>query len=498
LQRAATAREAILTIADLANTYGYASSMEGFSITDGEEVWYMELIGKGDYSPGIVWVAKRVPDGYITAHANQARITTYLPCDDPNWCMAAPDAVTFAIEHGLYSGSEDDVSFSFSDIYDPPTPSGARSCEARVWYIFSQLADPEDFDAAHYLSYAQGYNLTNRMPLFVRARGKLERNDIHAMLSHHFEGSWFDPSLDVGAGAEHSPYRWNGLSWKADGVSYVNERIVGTHYTAWHHVALVRNSSVPRQMRAVSWFGSDDHTWAPKVPLHGGATAVHRTYDDGNCSARLACRKELGLPGSMMDFSWDSAFWVNSVVADMVYSRMDRAAPIVRDARACFDSWALERQSAAEEAAGKFFAEGDEAGAVEVLTSLAVEATQEATARWTALWQDLVVRTVDGKSAQRDDSNLMCGCKKSSVEFSEDWSKKVAADTGDHYRRPDEDCTYIDADGHCHHDTPPGAPRAHNTIPKSEFADGSPHRSAERRSSPTARSEVEELVSFSV
>lgn len=454
----------------------------------------MELIGKGAYSPGIVWVALRVPDGYITAHANQARITTYLPCDDPNWCMAAPDAVTFAIEHGFYNGTADDTSFSFSDTYDPPTPSGARSCEARVWYIFSQLADPEDFDAASYLSYAQGYNLTNRMPLFVRARGKLERNDIHDMLSHHYEGSWFDPSKDVGAGAEHSPYRFNGLHWKADGVSYVNERVVGVQYTAWHHVATVRSSSVPRQMRAVVWFGSDEHTWAPKVPLHGGATAVHHTYDDGNCSARLACRQELGLPGSMMDFSWDSAFWVNQAVAELVYGRMDHRAPIVRDARACFDSWAMEKQRVAEEAASALFAQGDEAGAIEILTSLAVETTQEATARWKVLWQDLMVRTSDGKSTRRDDSDLLCGCKNSALEYSEDWTRKVVADTDDHYRLPDEDCTWIDADGHCHHDTPPGVAVRLPTIPKSEIVNGDAHRSADHHGPSTSHTESQQLV----
>mmetsp|Transcript_27453 Transcript_27453/g.80438 ORF Transcript_27453/g.80438 Transcript_27453/m.80438 type:complete len:498 (+) Transcript_27453:50-1543(+) len=162
LQRASTAREAISTIVQLANTYGYASSMEGFSISDGSECWYMELIGKGDFGKGLLWVALRVPDGYFTANANQARITTFLPCDDPDWCLAAPDVVTFAIEHKLWRGAPTDRSFSFSDVYDPVTPTGARFCEARVWFIFASLADPEDFDADFYLPYAQGFNLTRR------------------------------------------------------------------------------------------------------------------------------------------------------------------------------------------------------------------------------------------------------------------------------------------------------------------------------------------------
>lgn len=159
------------------------------------------------------------------------------------------------------------------------------------------------------------------MPLWVKPKKRLSRHDIHAMLSSHFEGSWLDPATDVGAGAEHSPYRWNGLTWKhrisnenASQV-YVNERVVGTQFTAWHFVAMV-DPTRPPAMRALVWWGSDDHSWAPKVPLFGGATKVHRTYDDSNCSARLACRRALDLPGDMMHFSWESAFWVKSVCQD--------------------------------------------------------------------------------------------------------------------------------------------------------------------------------------
>ena len=203
LQRASTAREAIKTMAWLANTYGYASDMEGFSIADSDEVWYMELIGKGSFEKGVVWVALRVPDGYVSAHANQARITTFLPCDDPSACMAAPDAASFAIKHGLWSGKPDDPAFSFSDVYDPLTFEGLRFCEARVWYIFSQIADPSHFDAQAFLPYARGANASARMPLFVKPKAKLSRHRIHELMGSHYEGSWFDPSKDVGAGAEH-------------------------------------------------------------------------------------------------------------------------------------------------------------------------------------------------------------------------------------------------------------------------------------------------------
>lgn len=469
LQRAATAREAISTIADLCNTYGYSSNMEGFSIAgpgpDGAEAWYMELIGKGTHGKGIVWVALKVPDGYITAHANQARITTFLPCKPEN-CMAAPDAVTFAIEHGFFKGKADDPNFSFSDTYDPVTSSGARSCEARVWYIF-RMADPEDFDAEDYLSYAQGFNLTKRMPLFVRPKKKLTRATIHAMLGSHYEGSFFDPTKDVGAGAEHTPYRWNG-HWSVDGKHYLNERVIGTQATAWHYVAQVKGGAVPAPMRALVWFGADDHAWAPKVPLYCGATAVDRTYDDGNCSARLACRRALGLPGSMMEFSWDDAWWVNSAVAKMVYTEKDRAAPAVESAQRAFDDWAVAKVAAAAAAARSRFDAGDAAGGVTVLTDLATEASKEATARWTKLWQSLTVTFNDGVTATRDDSNLICGCKKSGTTFSDAWLKKVVVDTGDRYRAPDSSCAGYDKDGHCRpkEDDSPEEPAQPVAIPK--------------------------------
>lgn len=453
LQVATSARHAIATMEELTNKYGYSSSGESFSITDGTEVWHMDLIGRGQWGPGALFVAMRVPDGYISAHANQARITQFVEaCEDPSQCISSPDIVSFAIEHGYYNGTVDDTSFSFSDTFDEVTVTGARFCEARVWYMFSQLADPMDFNAAEYLDYAQGFNLTNRMPLFVKAKaGGVTRQDTHDMLSSTFQGSWFDPSNDVGAGDEHSPYRWNGLSWQsAEGDAYVNERVVGTQATAWHYVAVV-DPKEPAPMRALSWFGVDDHAYSPKIPLYGGATALHRSYDDGNCSARVACRQELGLPGFMMEFSWDSAFWVNSAVAQQVYAAKDRAAPIVASARCAFEAELAPKVEATADHARGLFENGHVEAGVAALTALAVEASAAATARWTALWQQLMITNVDGYTATEDPSNLLCGCKKAATALSSEFLAKVIADTGDHYRLPGEACDWIDPDGHCHH-----------------------------------------------
>tara|TARA_B110001452_G_scaffold112080_1_gene92955 strand:+ start:843 stop:1868 length:1026 start_codon:yes stop_codon:yes gene_type:complete len=197
LQRAATAREAITVMNELTNKYGYASDMEGFSISDSTtgEVWYMEFIGKGGFEKGALWVALRVPEGHVMAHANQARITQFLPCDDADKCRMAPDVVAFAIKRGYWKGAADDTAFSFSDIYDPVSFEGARFCEARVWSIFGAIADKSEFDPAQYLDYAQGRNLTNRMPLFVKPKATLSLETVHEMLSLHFDATWFDPSL---------------------------------------------------------------------------------------------------------------------------------------------------------------------------------------------------------------------------------------------------------------------------------------------------------------
>ncbi len=454
LQRATTARDAISIIYNLTSTYGYASTMEGFSITDGEESWHMELIGRGQYGKGILYVAIRVPDGYIAAHANQARITQYLElCQDPDWCVASSDNVQFAIDRGYYDGNVNDASFSFSDTYDPVTVSGARFCEARVWYIFANLADPAYFNPDQYLDYAQGKNLTNRMPLFVPAKiSKISRDEIHSILSSKYQNSWFDPNVDVGAGAEHSPYRWNGLTWtSSSGNSYLNERVIGTQATAWHFVAVVNPTAYP-PMRALLYFGVDDHTWSPKVPLFGGANNVDISYDDKNCSSRLACRQENVLPGSIMEFDWNSAYWVNTAVAKSVYSEMDRAASIVEAARCEFEDYLAPLVEKTTEKASALFTAGKYDSGVDALTDLAVRTSKEATRRWRLLWQQLLVTNADGCVATSNPDQLLCGCTKTSAKFSTAWLDKVVADTGDHYAVPVQCNGYIDADGHCQED----------------------------------------------
>ena len=259
----------------LVTTYGYASTGESFSIADQTELWYMELIGKGKYETGAVWVARKVPSGYVTGHANQARITTF-PLNDPDNCLYSADVITFARKHSLYTGA--DADFSFSDIYDPVTFSGARFCEARVWSFFSKVMGEQWSN--QYLDYAQGYNLTNRMPLWVKPAAKLSAQDVMESMRNHYEGTALDGTgklfPDVGAGAFSNPNRNRPGSWSTPsypGKSFFNERSIAQGPTGWSIVCESR-ANVPRQMAALLWFGIDDSSTSVHFPIYGSSTRV--------------------------------------------------------------------------------------------------------------------------------------------------------------------------------------------------------------------------------
>ena len=284
LQRARTAREAIDVIVDLANTYGYASSGESFSIADTEEAWIMELIGKGPGNKGIVWVARRIPDGYICAHANQARITTF-PKDDPENCLYAPDVISFAREKGYYSG--DDADFSFCDAYAPLNFSAMRACEARVWSFFRTFADDMD----KYVDYAMGYNAANRMPLWVKPAAKISPKQVFDAMRDHFEGTPMDMTKDLGAGGHGLPYRWRPMSFEVDGKEYINERATATQQTGFWMVGQARPGKT-----GILWFGVDDAATSCLTPIYCNTTEVPECFAEGN--------------GSMLEYSPTSAFWL--------------------------------------------------------------------------------------------------------------------------------------------------------------------------------------------
>lgn len=376
LQRARTAREAIDVIVDLANTYGYASSGESFSIADTEEAWIMELIGKGPGNKGIVWVARRIPDGYICAHANQARITTF-PKDDPENCLYAPDVISFAREKGYYSG--DDADFSFCDAYAPLNFSAMRACEARVWSFFRTFADDMD----KYVDYAMGYNAANRMPLWVKPAAKISPKQVFDAMRDHFEGTTMDMTKDLGAGGHGLPYRWRPMSFEVDGKEYINERATATQQTGFWMVGQARPGKT-----GILWFGVDDAATSCLTPIYCNTTEAPECFAEGN--------------GSMLEYSPTSAFWLFNRVTNFAYLRYDMMSA---DIRKVVDFW---ERSMLEAVAGvDWTVEGmSPKQQRKHLTQFSVNTAQVMFENWTRLDKYLLIKYMDGNVKSEHDDVL--------------------------------------------------------------------------------------------
>ena len=450
LERAKTAREAIEVIVDLANTYGYYSSGESFSIADTEEVWVMDLIGKGPDNKGIVWVARRVPDGYICAHANQARISTF-PLDDPENCMYAPDVITFAREKGYFSGKDEE--FSFCDAYAPLDFSGMRGCEARAWAAFNILCDGKftfidengnevTKDAYDYIDYAMGYDKTKRFPLFVKPSRKISVKDVADVMRDHYEGTPMDMTQDIGAGGNALPYRWRPMGFEHDGKTYVNERAIATQQTGFWFVGQSRGW-LPDEIGGVNWFGCDDAATSYLTPIYTSTTDVPECFRVGN--------------GNMITYSPTSAFWMTNRVANACYKAYNIMFPTV-DAE--IDAWenammeavvkadeeALALYKAADGKPRKQIRRNDEerktvdpyAAVREYLTRFSVDNAQKIFDKWVALEQLLLVKFIDGNvKAQNPDGSFVTNehtdcipAKISQPGYTDKWKEAVAKDHG--------------------------------------------------------------------
>ena len=420
LQRARTAREAIRMIADLANTYGYASSGESFSIADRNEAWIMELVGKGcqldgqgnNIRKGIVWVARRIPDGYVSGHANQSRITTF-PLDDPENCLYAPDVISFAREAGLYDGP--DSAFSFCDAYAPADFGALRGCAARVWSFFRTVADDMD----RYTDYAMGYNKENRMPLWVKPRTKISPKTLFDAMRDHYEGTPMDMTKDLGAGGHNCPYRWRPMEFEVDGETYLNERATATQQTGFWFVAQAR-PDVSADL-GILWFGVDDAATSCLTPIFCSVTAVPECFREDN--------------GSMLRYSPTSAFWLFNRVANFAYLRYDRISAEIRDRADRWENACLALIPEVTRKAEKLT--GTER--TRLLNDFSVSNAQKMFRNWQALDQYLLVKYIDGnvKSQNadgtfRDNGN---GCDiPDGIEFpgyNEKWKRAVAADNGE-------------------------------------------------------------------
>ena len=293
LQRAKTAREAIAVITGLVQKYGYASTGETFSIADPNEVWIMEMIGPGPGGSGAEWVARRIPDGYISCHANKARISTF-PLDDPDNCLYSDNVISFAIGKGYYD-PKSGVPFRFNEAYCPDTPRNRRYADARVWSIFRRAAPSRNFSPA----YQRGDEKAEPYPLWIKPDHKLSTADVIALMRDHYEGTPFDMTKGIDAGPFGSPNRWRPISWKADSVEYVWERPISTQQTAYSIVSQSR-ADMPNAVGGVLWYGLDDTYTTCYMPFYCGINEIP---------------EELG-KGSLKSFNWDSPWWIFNLVAN--------------------------------------------------------------------------------------------------------------------------------------------------------------------------------------
>ena len=399
LQRARTAREAISTIVELANNYGYPSEGETFSIADTEEAWIMDLVGKGK-EKGIVWVARRVPDGYICAHANQCRITRF-PLDDPQNCLYAPDVIDFARRQGWYEGKDED--FSFRDAYNPLDFSGARACDARAWSAFNILCDGTftyeqngalvSAPASDWLEYAMGHELSGEMPLFVKPSRKISAKDVADVMRDHFEGTPMDMRTDAGAGGNACPYRWRPMGFEVDGVSYVNERAIATQQTGFWFVAQARGF-LPDEVGALLWFGTDDAATSYLTPCYVNSTKVPECLRVGN--------------GDMLHYSPSSSFWLCNRVAQACYKMYNQMEPVVRAKADEFEKHQMfEAVPAMDAQLSALVAKGKTRKAIKAMTGYTVDTAQEQFEAWKALEELLLVKFIDGNvKAQEADGNF--------------------------------------------------------------------------------------------
>ncbi len=448
LQRAKTAREAIMIFHQLVSEYGYYSTGESFSISDPNEVWILEMIGKGSpildkkgnvdtkaWTLSPVWVAMRIPDGYVSGHANQARITTF-PLENGKTSISTKniskifnssvevvysyDVISYAKAIGLYAGK--DADFSFSDTYNPLNFGAARFCEARVWAGFMKI-NPEEM--AKYEDYARGDNLKNRMPLWIKPTNKLSIQDVFSLMRDHYEGTSMDMTKDVGAGPYACPYRWRPMTWDYKGVDYIHERAISTQQTGFSFVAQSR-AKYPNPVGGIIWFGVDDSYTSVYMPVFCSITKIPHYIATGN--------------GDMMTYSPTSAFWLFNQVSNYAYTRysdmIKDILPVQNELESTFIQM-VEQQSekfAAEYKANK------EAG-IESLNKFSNNAVANTFNRWKELYAFLLVKYIDGNVKIEKDGKFLNNGNNEHLPASPDhprypdwYYKLIIDDAGDNLR----------------------------------------------------------------
>ena len=383
LQRSQSAREAIRVMTGLVRDYGYYSSGESFTIADKNEVWVLEMIGKGPKKKGATWVAIRIPDDAISAHANQARIHK-IPFGDKENCMYEKDVVNLAREYGWFKGKDKD--FDFQQAYNPYDFSGLRACEARVWSFFREFDKGMD----KYTKLVKGDVNEEPMPLYIIPDRKVTLADVRKGMRNHYEGTPLSMTQDPGAGAYRVPYRWRPMTFNVNGQEYVNERAIATQQTGFVLIAQLR-SWLPDAVGGILWFGVDDANTAVLTPMYASITSIPECYRRGN--------------GSMTEFSWTSAFWIHNWVANMAYHKYE---PMIADIRPVqqqlengFDELVKTTDAKALE-----LLKANPQQAISYLTEVCAKTANGTTERWKKLGEYLMVKYMDGNVKKEKDGKF--------------------------------------------------------------------------------------------
>jgi len=401
LERAKTAREAIEVMTTLAETFGYASEGESFSIADPNEVWILEMIGKGKGQKGALWVAYKLPDGTISAHANQARIRQF-PQNDPKSALFSKDLIPFAREKGWFKG--DDKSFSFADTYAPLSFGALRACEARVWSIFNRAAKSQKLS----MDFVKAEKGAKPMPLYIKPDQKLDVRDAMELMRDHYEGTEFDMTKDVGAGPYKLPYRWRPMGFKIDGQDYVHERAISTQQTGFSFVTQSR-SWLPDAVGGVIWFGVDDTFTTVYVPISCGIKEAPKAFAEGT--------------GNFNEFNWDSAFWTFNFVSNYTYTRWSDMIVDVQKVQREYEGLYLTEQAEVDRTALDLYKQNP-ALAKDYLTQYAAKNTGQLVARWKKLGEFLIWKYLDGNV--RNEKGEVTHPK-----APEDWLRCIVKDHGD-------------------------------------------------------------------
>jgi len=372
LERAKTAREAIEVITQLVADYGYRSTGETFSIADTKEAWIMEMIGPGPGGKGAEWVALRIPDGYISCHANKSRIGEF-PLKDPKNCLYSGNVISFAIEKGYYD-PKSGKPFRFCDAYCPATPKIQRHADARVWSIFRRSAPSKNFSP----DYFRGIEEAEPYPLWIKPDKKLSLSDVFALMRDHYEGTPFDMTKGIDAGPYGSPYRWRPLDWTVDSIEYSWERAISTQQTAFSFISQSR-SWLPDPVGGVLWYGLDDTYTSCYIPLYCGIDTIPKSFT----------------VGSLNKFSWESAWWVFNFVANFANLKYSYMLPEIQAVQKDIEGNFIKLQPTVEKTAVEL-SKSDPKLMTRYLTDYSVTNAEMVVSRWKELGEHLITKYNDG------------------------------------------------------------------------------------------------------